>query len=149
MEFLNYSCILNKTFDNKNNIFAYEYFNKLFSYYYNNSLPCRYTYPLAAIKAFVLLPTKLLLPEDLYINTDLIEYDLNLKEYKFKGSHGNRLVFADKFLPHLNCPIPFIFPICTDEYIDIVLSNVYYYEVKINIGYCLHNYQHIVIKLIY
>jgi hypothetical protein len=80
------------------------------------------------------LPIRFLLNEK-YNDIHKIE---NIKnKYKFLGHPGNRIMFADKLLPiikkniNLNSPLPFSFPVYTDTHVEIILSNVYYYEVTI------------------
>ena len=136
---LKFSKILEITKEDSN--FPLKYLNNLFNYYNekNVSYPLKCINPLAAIKCFIPLPTKLLLSE-LYSDKNKIIKKLN-NVYEFHGDPGNRLVISDKKLPWSNnekIPIPFSFPICNDDNVEVVLSNVYYYE--ITIGNKVKNY---------
>jgi hypothetical protein len=162
MKFLNYNEIVNNS--NNNKLFPQLYLEKIFNYFNNNNLQINCDHPLSAIKCFIPLPSKLLLNE-IYKNENLIIYENN--KYKFHGSNGNIILFSDILLPFNNIniinndviinnyPIPFAFPIYTiknkllnikninNSYIDILLSNVYYYEVTLlpekNINNLLEN----------
>lgn len=123
--------IFNKT--KENNSFSIKYLTNLFNEYNQNinRLPIYCDNPLIAINSFIPLPTTLLL-SSLYSNNNKIIKNKN--KYEFHGTTGNRILFSDKILPWIgkhNFPIPFTFPICNDNYIHLVLSNVYYYEVII------------------
>ncbi len=156
MDNLQFNQIINETKNDKS--FPLKYLIKLFNYHNDNLiLPVKCTNPLTAIKCFVPLPSRLLLSE-LYSGDDKIIKNNN--EYQFHGKPGNRVIFADKILPFnydskLNTnlenvensddndcslsniqknisPIPFSFPLYNDlDEIEILQSNVYYYELTI------------------
>lgn len=113
--------------------FASNYLKQIFNYYNDDlKLPIKCLYPLAAIKCFIPLPSRLLLSE-IYTNNHKI-IKISDSEYQFHGKQGHRIVFSDKMLPYISKnkqPIPFSFPVYDDNNVDIVLSNIYYYEVTI------------------
>lgn len=131
MDYLNFNEIVMKTKQDKN--FPLKYLNELFCYHQNSyELPIKCSNPLAAIKCFVPLPSRFLLSE-LYVDEHKI---IKLKdEYKFHGKPGNRIIFSEKILPFATngekIPIPFAFPIPQSDHIEIILSNVYYWEMTI------------------
>jgi hypothetical protein len=132
MDNLTFTEIISKSKDDKN--FALKYLNQLFNYYNDNlQLEIKCLYPLAAIKCFIPLPTRLLL-SDKYKSNDLI-VKISDSEYQFKGHDGYRIVFSDKILPfetpNNKMPIPFSFPLYNDSNVEIMLSNIYYWEVTI------------------
>jgi len=130
--------IIEKTRYNSN--YAINYLRDLF----NNTndfltLPIKCSNPLTAINCFIPLPSRFII-NNLYSGNDLILQNNN--EYKFLGSPGTRILFSDKILPfnfNKNFPIPFTFPIYDVDHIDIVLSNVYYYELKLENNKNLNN----------
>lgn len=131
MDYLNFSEIVKKTKENK--LFPLKYLNDLFSYHQNSyEMPIKCANPLAAIKCFVPLPSSFLLSE-LYSNEHKIIK--NKDEYRFHGRPGNRLIFSEKILPFATngekLPIPFAFPVPQSEHIEVILSNVFYFEVTI------------------
>jgi hypothetical protein len=135
MNYLNFNEIVLKAKNDRE--FPIKYLTDLFNYVNDNlNLPISCDTPLAAIKCFIPLPTRLLLSE-IYSGQNKI-VKLN-NEYQFHGKIGlNRLVFSDKILPFLTnlnfikFPIPFSFPIYNDKNVEIVLSNVYYYELTLD-----------------
>ena len=132
MNFLSFNQIIANTRNNRQ--FPTKYLTDLFNYVNDNlNLPIKCDNPLTAIKCFIPLPSRLLLSE-LYTNSNSIIKINN--EYQFHGLPGNRIIFSDKILPFqtndIKMPIPFSFPIYDDEHIDIVLSNVFYYELTID-----------------
>ena len=128
MDNLTFEEIIKKTKVDKD--FPLKYLNHLFNYHNENlKLPISCSSPLASIKCFTPLPTRLLLSK-LYSDIDNI-VKLTDYEYQFHGSPGKRIVFSDKILPYLSnnkVPIPFSFPVYGDKQISIVMSNIYYYE---------------------
>jgi|UniRef100_A0A6C0ECT7 hypothetical protein len=164
MNFLKFNEIINKS--KENNLFSKIYLENLFNYFYNNILHIRCEQPLLAIKSFIPLPSKLLLNEN-YINTNLIVFENN--EYKFLGTNGNRNIFSNIILPfidsNIDYPIPFTFYIYSNDsnnnnyssslpltykslkskninnqYIDIISSNIYYYELTIKYDQNINNF---------
>lgn len=131
MDNLKFIDIVSKTREKSS--FALEYLTQLYNYYNDNlKLPIKCSNPLACIKCFIPLPTRFLLSEQ-YTNEHSILKSLN-NTYEFHGEPGNRLVYADKSLPYFDkvkTPIPFSFPVYGDNNVEILLSNVYYYEVTI------------------
>lgn len=73
-------------------------------------------------KCFYPLPTKL-----------IVEENNNNNIYSFEGNElKNKILFADRFLPLCGShPIPFTFPIINGNKLELLNSNVYYYEVTI------------------
>ena len=130
MDTLTFEKIIKETRENKN--FPQKYLQDLYNYNMEFILPVKSLGPLTSIKCFYPLPTRLLLTEDYTGNNKIVK---NKNEYQFHGTSGNRIVFSDKKLPFVNdklkYPIPFSFPIPTDSNIDIITSNVYYYEVTL------------------
>lgn len=113
--------------------FALNYLKQIFNYYNDNlKLPIKCPSPLAAIKCFTPLPTRLLLSEIYTENHKIIK--ISDSEYEFHGKQGTRIVFSDKILPFISknkMPIPFSYPVYDDEHVDIILSNIYYWEVTL------------------
>jgi hypothetical protein len=133
MNTLKFTEIIQETKKNKN--FALNYLFELFSYNCDTFLkPIICNNPLSAIKSFIPLPSRFLLSE-LYSNSDKILKFNN--EYQFHGTPGHRILFSDKILPikklksNIKFPIPFTFPVHSNENIEILQSNIYYYEVTI------------------
>jgi len=133
MNILKFTEIINETKKNKN--FPLNYLFELFSYNCDSFLkPIICCNPLSAIKSFIPLPTRFLLSE-LYTNSNKILKFNN--EYQFHGTPGHRVLFSDKILPAkkikspIKFPIPFTFPVHTNEYVELLQSNIYYYEVTI------------------
>ena len=112
--------------------FPIKYLTELYSYNMNFILPVKSNSPLSAIKCFYPLPTKLLLSETYSGPHKIIK---NKNEYQFHGNPGKRIIFADKKLPFvsdkLKYPIPFSFPISTEFDVEIIASNVYYFEINL------------------
>jgi hypothetical protein len=131
MDYLNFNEIVKKTKEDKQ--FPLKYLNDLFSYHQNSyELPIKCSNPLTAIKCFIPLPSCFLLSE-LYSDEHKI---IKLKdEYKFHGKPGNRLIFSEKILPFVTngekIPIPFAFPVPQSDHIEVVLSNIFYWEVTL------------------
>jgi hypothetical protein len=113
--------------------FALNYLKQIFNYYNDNlKVPIKCSNPLAAIKCFIPLPTRLLLSDIYTENHKIIK--ISDSEYQFHGKQGSRLVFSDKILPFISknkIPIPFSYPVYDDDHVDIILSNVYYWEVTL------------------
>jgi hypothetical protein len=133
MNVLKFTEIIEETKKNKN--FPLNYIFELFSYNCDSFLkPIICSNPLSAIKSFIPLPTRFLLSE-LYTNSNKILKFNN--EYQFHGTPGHRVLFSDKILPvikpnsTIKFPIPFTFPVHTNENVEILQSNIYYYEVTI------------------
>lgn len=138
MIFYDYLYIINQTKITQTLDFAMDYIKKLIKHYREEDIvKMEYNCPLIAIKTFIPLPTKLLLNDNLYKDNYLITYDNITKTYQFKGNPESIIIlFGNNLLPYKNddnisYPIPFAFPIYTDVSLDIILSNVYYYEVTI------------------
>ena len=151
MNELSFSEIIDKTKENKE--FANEYLKFLYT---ENNINIICERPLAAIKCFIPLPTCFDINSIFYTNNNSIKNTST--EYMFHGIPGNRLMFADSCAPSpllykindinskqkfisslIEIPIPFSFPLYTDNNeLEIISSNVYYYEVtlkdKININ---------------
>jgi hypothetical protein len=130
MNTLTFEKIIQETRANKN--FPQKYLQDLYNYNMEFNLPVKSSGPLTSIKCFYPLPTRLLLTEAYTGNDKILK---NKNEYQFHGASGNRIVFSDKKLPFVNdklkYPIPFSFPIPSGSDIDIITSNVYYYEVTL------------------
>jgi len=130
MNTLTFEKIIQETRSNKN--FPLKYLQDLYNYNMEINLPVKSSGPLTSIKCFYPLPTRLLLTEAYTGNDKILK---NKNEYQFHGASGNRIVFSDKKLPFVNdklkYPIPFSFPIPNESDIDIITSNVYYYEVTL------------------
>jgi hypothetical protein len=133
MNILRFTEIIDETKKNKN--FSLNYLFELYCYYceaFTKPIIC--SNPLSAIKSFIPLPTRFLLSE-LYTNSNKILKFNN--EYQFHGTPGHRVLFSDKILPakkiksNIKFPIPFTFPVHTNDNIEILQSNIYYYEVTI------------------
>lgn len=130
MDTLAFEKIVQETRANKN--FPQKYLQDLYNYNMEFTCPVKSSGPLTSIKCFYPLPTRLLLTESYTGNNKIVK---NKNEYQFHGTSGNRIIFSDKKLPFvcdkLKYPIPFSFPVPSDSDIDIITSNVYYYEVTI------------------
>ncbi len=130
MDTLTFEKIIKETRINKN--FPQKYLQELYNYNMEFNLPVKSQVPLTSIKCFYPLPTRLLLTEA-YTETNKIIKNKN--EYEFHGASGNRIIFSDKKLPFVNeklkYPVPFSFPVPSDTDVEILTSNVYYYEVKL------------------
>ena len=130
MDTLCFEIIVQETQKNKN--FSQKYLQTLYDYNMNFTSPVKSSGPLTSIKCFYPLPSRLLLSELYTENNKILKYK---NEYQFYGEHGNRIIFADKILPFINnkskYPIPFSFPIPSESDVEILLSNVYYYEVTL------------------
>jgi len=133
MNILKFTEIIDETKKNKN--FPLNYIFELFSYYGDSFIkPIICSNPLSAIKSFIPLPSRFLLSE-LYTNSNKILKFNN--EYQFHGTPGHRVLFSDKILPvkrvksPIKFPIPFTFPVHTNENVELLQSNIYYYEVTI------------------
>jgi len=113
--------------------FALNYLKQLFNYYNDNlKLPIKCLNPLTAIKCFIPLPTRLLLSEIYTDNHKIIK--ITDSKYEFHGKQGSRIVFSDKILPFIDnnkTAIPFSYPIYNDDRVDIILSNIYYWEITL------------------
>lgn len=122
-----------------------KYLLQLINYYYStNKLDIYCNYPLSIINLFIPLPTKLL------IDNILVTYDKNNDEYHYNGISNNNIILISDILlpynsPNIKFPLPFIFPIYdNNNNINIILSNIYYYEItikdyKINDNVLNHN----------
>lgn len=130
MDILKFDKIIEKTKEDK--YFATSYLKELYNYHFDNIFcPIKCDYPLANIKNFIPLPSKFSLG-NIYEDNNKITKDSNM--YSFIGTPGNRIIFSDKILPYsgkYKQPIPFSFPVYNDLDVEIMLSNVYYYEVTI------------------
>ena len=124
---MNFNDIYNKNKINRD--YAYENLKSL----YNYKIPILCDRPLLAIK------THIIIPYELEVNDNKIIKENN--KYKFVGLPGNRLIFANNSMPFsyshqklYTGSIPFSFPIITGDTIkkvEILSSNVYYFEITI------------------
>ena len=129
MKILKFSQIIQETKNDKN--FPMNYLKELFNY--NMDIleqPIICNNPLSAIKSFIPLPTRFLLSEIYSDSNKIIKFH---NEYQFHGTQGNRILFSDKLLPfkknpNIKFPIPFSFPVYSNESVEILQSNIYYYE---------------------
>jgi len=85
-----------------------------------------------AYKSFYPLPTELI-TDEYTIDNKIIQNVANKNIYSFYGTpNKNRLLFANRKLPKCDhYPIPFTFPIIINNQMELVNSNVYYYELTI------------------
>lgn len=88
--------------------------------------------PYVAYKSFYPLPTHLITDEYITDNKIVVSVE-NDNIYSFYGkSNKNRILFGNRKLPHYShYPIPFTFPLIINKHIELVNSNVYYYELTI------------------
>lgn len=127
MDYLVFDKIIKYT--KNDNKFPIKYLLNLFNYHNDFiSLPININTPLAAIKCFIPLPT----------NFQIIEYNKNKikkenNDYNVYIKPINFTLMGDKFLPckETKSPIPFSFPVYNDTNVEILISNVYYYEVTL------------------
>ena len=117
------------------NTFSIKYLQNLYSYNTNYLLQTIKTNNiLLSIKCFIQLPTTFVINELHTGKNKIIKIN---NKYQFHGSPGNRIICADKCLPFIDTcvtpiiSIPFNFPIYNNDSIEILQSNVYYYEVKL------------------
>lgn len=96
-------------------------FNKEYNIIFNNLY--------VSYKSFYPLPTSLF-TENYKLDNKICKID---NTYYLEGSQNtNRILFADRYLPNSNYdPIPFTFPVIINNQIELLNSNVYYYEVTI------------------
>ena len=124
---------LNNLINNKKLIKSY--LNYLIHVFYNyEKIICNNE--LVALLCFHPLPNKFITNN--YINNNLIVEEPN-NILVFKGTPtGNRIIFGNRNLPNkLLNPIPFAFPFKNnDDIIEVIHSNLFYYEIKI-----LENYR--------
>jgi hypothetical protein len=88
--------------------------------------------PYVAYNSFYPLPTHLITDE--YVLHNKIVHNVNNDNiYSFYGTpNKNRILFGNRKLPSYDkYPIPFTFPIIINKKIELVNSNVYYYELTI------------------
>jgi len=153
MAFKNFSEIISETKNNKD--FALEYLSYLYKKDQDNTkIYCER--PLSAIKCYIPLPDKMDISSNYYSdNNNKITNNNNI--YQFTGSPGNRIMFANSSVPFsfnnnipLDVPIPFSFPNIiskeniskeniSHETLEIISSNVFYYEVTIENQVNLNN----------
>jgi hypothetical protein len=143
MAFKNFSDIISETKNNKD--FALEYLSYLYKKD-EDDIKIYCERPLSAIKCYIPLPDKMDISSNFYssINNKITNYN-NI--YQFSGTPGNRIMFANSSVPFsfnnnipLDVPIPFSFPnINSQENLEIISSNVYYYEVTIENQINLNN----------
>ena len=132
MKTLIFNQIIQETKNDKN--FSLNYLKELFIYNMNVfDKPIVCNNPLSAIKSFIPLPTRFLLSEIYSGSNKIIKLH---NEYQFHGKPGHRLLFSDKLLPlnkkpNIKFPIPFSFPVYSHDSVEILQSNIYYYEVSI------------------
>lgn len=140
MAFKNFSEIISETKNNKD--FALEYLSYLYKKD-EDDIKIYCERPLSAIKCYIPLPDRMDISSNFYSNNNnkITNYN-NL--YQFSGMPGNRIMFANSSVPFsfnnnipLDVPIPFSFPNIisqenlSQENLEIISSNVYYYEVTI------------------
>ncbi len=130
MNTLTFEKIVGETRKDRN--FPLKYLNELYGYNMDIMLPIKSNGPLSSIKCFYPLPSRLLLNEQYTGPHKIIK---NKNQYQFHGINGHRIVFSDKKLPFvaekLKYPIPFSFPVPSDTEVEVISSNVYYYEVTL------------------
>jgi hypothetical protein len=139
MNFISFNEVISNTKNDKQ--FSLKYLTDLYNYVNDNlTKPIKCNIPLTAIKCFIPLPTRFLLDEQ-YKGHHQTNKSGN--EYSFLGKPGNRILFADKILPFMTnntsffskelikYPMPFSFPIYNENDVEIILSNVYYFEIKV------------------
>ena len=120
----NIADIISKSKDNKN--YPLEYLSKLYNV---KDIVC--TKPLTAINCFVPISTKLDITPSHIDQHKIIKND-NI--YKFMGTPGNRIMFGDNIIPFIKdtkLPIPFSFPVMQNNKLELLLSNIYYFELTI------------------
>lgn len=102
------------------------------SYFFNINYEVVTNNPYVAYKSFYPLPTELITDE--YVLHNKIVHNVNNDNiYSFYGTpNKNRILFGNRKLPRYdNYPIPFTFPLIINKKIELVNSNVYYYELTI------------------
>jgi hypothetical protein len=106
------------------------YFKNLFNKYYKkfNDIELIIDKPLSSIMGFYPLPDN--------FNTEILQkHDAVLQKndiYFYFGEPGDRMLFANRRLPIIGKdPVPFMFPIKKNNNTKIILSNTFYFEVKI------------------
>lgn len=131
MDYIKFNEIIANAKINKN--FTLKYLTTLF---YDNYIDLKYNIkcscPLLSIHNFIPLPNRFLLDEK-YVNDNKVVKNNNT--YSFYGIKGNRILFSNKILPYstnkMQFPIPFSFPIITNNIMEICQSNIFYYEITI------------------
>ncbi len=133
MQTLKFNEIIQET--KKDKKFPLEYLKDLINYnidFLKQPISC--SNPLSAIRSFMPLPSRFLLSELYSGPNKIIKYG---DEYQFHGKAGHRILFSDKLLPFskknsdVKYPIPFSFPLYNNETVEILQSNIYYYEVTL------------------
>ena len=123
----NITDIISKSKDNKN--YPLEYLSKLYNVKDINDIIC--TKPLTAINCYIPISTKLDITSYYVDQHKIIK---NNDTYKFMGTPGNRIIFSDNMLPFIQDtkhPIPFSFPVIQNNKLELLLSNIYYFELTI------------------
>ena len=153
MAFKKFSEIISETKNNKD--FALEYLSYLYKKD-EDDIKIYCERPLSAIKCYIPLPDKMDISSNFYssINNNITNYN---NMYQFSGTPGNRIMFANSSVPFsfnnnipLDVPIPFSFPNINSQEnlshenisqknLEIIVSNVYYYEVTIENQVNLNN----------
>ena len=128
---LKFNEILNKS--KENNDYPQKYIIDLFKVFNPKNLPIISESYLSSIKCYMPLPTEFVITNK-HINNNKIIKNNNI--YEFHGIKGNRIVQSNTLLPFYNkknvvSPLPFTFPIHTDDSIILTASNIYFYEVTI------------------
>lgn len=103
----------------------YYIYNKLYDI---NDKQIKCSCPILAYKLFILLPTEML-------NNNII---VDKNEYTFT-TFDKTILLANRILPYMShiknttisFPIPFMFPLQLKNEVQLIPSNVYYYEIKI------------------
>jgi hypothetical protein len=99
----------------------------LFSIFFYETKELIYNNHYITFSSFTPLPTKFLLDcfKDIYIDDEFIYITSNVTD-------KNRIIFADRILPFASeNPVPFSFPIKTNNSYELINSNVFYYEITI------------------
>jgi hypothetical protein len=128
---LKFNEILNKSKEDNN--FPQKYIIDLFKLFNPINLPIISESYLSSIKCYMPLPTEFVITNK-HINNNKIIKNNNI--YEFHGTKGNRIISSNTLLPFYNkknivSPLPFTFPIHTDDHIILIPSNIYFYEVTI------------------
>lgn len=124
MLILNFNDILLQT--KKDPLLPLNYLLKLLNH--NKKYDIQIQNPLISLKCYCPLPSLFILKN--INNNKLIN---NNNEYHLYGTSNISVIYSNIHLPYKqkHMPIPFSFPIYHKNKLEIVISNVYYYEIKI------------------
>ena len=93
---------------------------------YNKDIKININNEYLTYNCFYPLPTKLIINESEH---NIIE---NNNIYSIKNEGNKKILFANRILPSINKdPIPFSFPIIKNNELEIINTNIYYYELTI------------------